>query len=173
MTVSTVINVSTVMNLTCLWSGAATQKTLPLQFIIADAIVWWRACAIWRSRVIYWIAPLLVILTLSELRQVFAFILPADTLTVFGIVGVYVSASQTTPTTMLGLLLGGNAFTYVSVMLSLITNVAATSLIACKAWWVLVILIVYSKTDHDMVSIGDIGSWSRLTSMQLAPIPAC
>ncbi|KAM5541164.1 hypothetical protein V8D89_005093 [Ganoderma adspersum] len=88
-----------------------------INFIIADAIVWWRAYAIWQNSVTYWIAPLLVILTL-----------------IFGIVGTYVSSSRSTPTTMLGLLVGGNAFTYASVMLSLITNVAATSLIAYKAW---------------------------------------
>ncbi|KAI1781844.1 hypothetical protein LXA43DRAFT_907514, partial [Ganoderma leucocontextum] len=76
-----------------------------INFIIGDAIVWWRACGIWRNNVVYGMGPSLVALTLSI-----------------------------TPTTTLGLLLGENAYTYVSVMLSLITNVTATSLIAYKAW---------------------------------------
>ncbi|KAI1789963.1 hypothetical protein LXA43DRAFT_1150839 [Ganoderma leucocontextum] len=76
-----------------------------INFIISDAIVWWRACGIWRNNVVYGMGPSLVALTLSI-----------------------------TPTTTLGLLLGENAYTYVSVMLSLITNVTATSLIAYKAW---------------------------------------
>ncbi|PIL34894.1 hypothetical protein GSI_02681 [Ganoderma sinense ZZ0214-1] len=64
-----------------------------INFIIADAIVWWRACAIWQNKILNCVGPLLVTLTLS-----------------------------------------GTAFTYVSVLLSLVTNVAATSLIAYKAW---------------------------------------
>ena len=31
-----------------------------LQFVIGDAIVWWRTCVIWQNKVVYCIGPLLV-----------------------------------------------------------------------------------------------------------------
>ena len=36
------------------------------QWIIGDAIVWWRACVIWRNEVVYWVGPLLLTLTLGK-----------------------------------------------------------------------------------------------------------
>ncbi|KAI1796622.1 hypothetical protein LXA43DRAFT_1089698 [Ganoderma leucocontextum] len=32
---------------------------LGINFIIGDAIVWWRACVIWRDTVVYCVGPLL------------------------------------------------------------------------------------------------------------------
>lgn len=68
---------------------------------------------------------------------------------------------------MLSLLVGNNSYTYAAVMLSLVTNVTATLLIAYKAWWVLIARIVYSKANCDLGSTGNTGSWSKRTSMSL------
>ena len=38
---------------------------VPLQWIIGDAIVWWRACVIWRNKVVYCLGPVFVALTLG------------------------------------------------------------------------------------------------------------
>ena len=41
---------------------------VPLQWIIGDAIVWWRACVIWRNKVVYCLGPVFVALTLGVFR---------------------------------------------------------------------------------------------------------
>ena len=35
------------------------------QVIIGDAVVWWRACVIWRHRAVYYAGPMLLLLTLG------------------------------------------------------------------------------------------------------------
>ena len=61
LTVSTVINVSISQSM-----RKARLSHLTPKFIVGDAIVWWRACAIWQNNVVYCIGPLLVTLTLRE-----------------------------------------------------------------------------------------------------------
>lgn len=66
----------------------------------------------------------------------------ADSPKVLGIVGMYVESSQvsygTMTTTSPVLLISGNPYAYAGVFLSFATNALATSLIAYKAWCVLV-----------------------------------
>ncbi|KAM5538776.1 hypothetical protein V8D89_007498 [Ganoderma adspersum] len=86
-------------------------------FLIGDAVVWWRASAIWHHRAVYCIGPLFLMLSF-----------------VFCIVGVYVSSRATHETTELVEFISENAYAYTAVFMSLATNVLATALIAYKAW---------------------------------------
>ncbi|KAM5536531.1 hypothetical protein V8D89_009808 [Ganoderma adspersum] len=86
---------------------------LEINWIIGDAIVWWRACVIWRNKAVYWVGPVLVTCTLG---------LPQSSLLVCPL------------TTGLALLEVYNPYLDVFAILSLTTNVSATSLIAYKAW---------------------------------------
>ncbi|KAM5532362.1 hypothetical protein V8D89_013956 [Ganoderma adspersum] len=47
------------------WVATIALGINVLQFIIGDAIVWWRACVIWRNRVVYCLGPLLVTVILG------------------------------------------------------------------------------------------------------------
>ncbi|PIL28294.1 hypothetical protein GSI_09582 [Ganoderma sinense ZZ0214-1] len=86
---------------------------LEINWILGDAIVWWRACVIWRTKAVYCIGPVLVACTLG-LPQFFL--------------------SALVSTTGLALLEVYNPFLEVFAIFSLATNVLATSLIAYKAW---------------------------------------
>ncbi|PIL36321.1 hypothetical protein GSI_00009 [Ganoderma sinense ZZ0214-1] len=89
-----------------------------INFIIGDAIVWWRACVIWQHKAVYCIGPLLIIVTL-----------------VLAVVSVCVSSrglAQESPVPVL--LISGNTYASAALSLSLATNVLATSLIAYMAW---------------------------------------
>ncbi|KAM5536545.1 hypothetical protein V8D89_009822 [Ganoderma adspersum] len=87
---------------------------LGINIILGDAVVWWRACVIWQNRGVYYTGPILLTLTL-----------------VFGIIGA--RKSDIGPLTSIYLMYGGSGYTDVAAALSLITNLAATSLIAFKA----------------------------------------
>ncbi|TBU43696.1 hypothetical protein BD309DRAFT_863762 [Dichomitus squalens] len=91
--------------------------TVPLgvNIVIGDAIVWWRAAVIWQNRVVYWVGPILVTMTLA-----------------LGIIGS-VTASPATPDQIF-FWWGTDGFTNAAVILSCVTNTTATILIACKAW---------------------------------------
>ena len=107
------------------------------QWIIGDAIVWWRACVIWRKRVIYYIGLLLVTCTLGWSRPSIISCLPnhlSDSPNVTGILGFH--RPGVVRTTGLALLEVYNPYLAVFAILSLATNVSATSLIAYKAWCV-------------------------------------
>ncbi|PIL26072.1 hypothetical protein GSI_11826 [Ganoderma sinense ZZ0214-1] len=39
---------------------------LGANIVLGDAIVWWRACLIWRHKAVYWTGPILVALTLAS-----------------------------------------------------------------------------------------------------------
>ncbi|KAM5536554.1 hypothetical protein V8D89_009831 [Ganoderma adspersum] len=77
---------------------------LRINIIIGDAVVWWCVCVIWRHRAIYVAGPVLLLLTLGI--------------------------------TMLNieLMAGGSGIADTAVVLSLVTNLAATCLIAFKAF---------------------------------------
>ncbi|PIL28301.1 hypothetical protein GSI_09590 [Ganoderma sinense ZZ0214-1] len=87
---------------------------LGINIIVGDAVVWWRACVIWQNRAVYYTGPALLTLTL-----------------VFGIIGVW--KSEIGPLTSIYLMYGGSGYTDVAAALSLVTNLAATALIAFKA----------------------------------------
>lgn len=61
------VNVRVIPAAACEWGEyfPVTHFILLIQCVIGDAIVWWRACVIWRNRVVYVIGPLLVSLTVG------------------------------------------------------------------------------------------------------------
>ncbi|KAM5536547.1 hypothetical protein V8D89_009824 [Ganoderma adspersum] len=89
---------------------------LGINIILGDAVVWWRACVIWRHRAVYYAGPVLLLLTLA-----------------FGLVGAL--QSDVGPMQSLYFMVGDGGFTDAATALSLITNLAATSLIATKAFF--------------------------------------
>nr|VWO97453.1 Cytochrome P450 monooxygenase AKT7 (EC (AK-toxin biosynthesis protein 7) [Ganoderma boninense] len=84
---------------------------LAVNIIVGDAIVWWRACIIWRHKAVYVAGPLLLLLTLGALQ------------------------SYSGPMQTLYFMIGDGSFADASAALSLATNIAATSLIATKAFF--------------------------------------
>ena len=106
-----------------------------MQCIIGDAIVWWRACVIWRNRVVYCIGPILVSLTVG--KPPLALHLPSvrpqyNTPIVFGSIGY--RELKIMPTTRVTLLITNNAFVKAAGALSFSTNALATILTAYKMW---------------------------------------
>ncbi|EJF57033.1 hypothetical protein DICSQDRAFT_163594 [Dichomitus squalens LYAD-421 SS1] len=83
--------------------------------IIGDAVVWWRACVVWSNRIVYFMGPPLLALTL-----------------VCGVINVH--NSETGPSLQLQMLIGVDGFADAFMILSMVTNLLATSLIAYKAW---------------------------------------
>ncbi|TBU41813.1 hypothetical protein BD309DRAFT_992123 [Dichomitus squalens] len=83
--------------------------------IIGDAVVWWRACVVWSNKIVYFMGPPLLALTL-----------------VCGVINVH--NSETGPTLQLQMLIGVDGFADAFMILSMVTNLLATSLIAYKAW---------------------------------------
>ena len=114
--------------------------------MIGDAIVWWRACAIWPHKAVYAVGSLLIGITLGMCLQApssFAFRVSMaqyqhgpDTPTVLSLVGVYMTALDSRGSTILALFISGNAYAFAAGFLSLATNVLATTLIAYKVWCV-------------------------------------
>ncbi|KAM5538841.1 hypothetical protein V8D89_007563 [Ganoderma adspersum] len=89
---------------------------LGANIVLGDAIVWWRACLIWRHKAVYWTGPILVVLTLGLAAIGSALNHPGTLMSVYFI-------------------FGADAFSTAGVALSLATNLAATALIAYKAWF--------------------------------------
>ena len=115
---------------------------LRLQCAVGDAIVWWRACVIWRNKVVYVIGPLLISLTVGTYPRPTGanpcssrLSLSADVPVALGFVGYH--EPQIVPTTTIQLLDIKNTFLEACAILSLVTNALATFLIAYKAWCVL------------------------------------
>nr|VWP00945.1 FAD-dependent monooxygenase DEP2 (EC (Depudecin biosynthesis cluster protein 2) [Ganoderma boninense] len=95
--------------------------TLGLNVILGDSIVWWRACAVWRSRFVCYLGVALVSLTLG-----------------FGIAAIVLGdhdcPCHACPCLFPNYLFRPGAIAEISAVLSLGTNVLATVLIAVKAW---------------------------------------
>ncbi|TBU40858.1 hypothetical protein BD309DRAFT_869457, partial [Dichomitus squalens] len=91
---------------------------LGINICIGDAIVWWRACVIWHNNVVTCIGGVGLAMTL-----------------ILGILGAC-TTSSIDPDRILFWAGGGNPSTKAAIILSLVMNSAATSLIAYKAWWV-------------------------------------
>ncbi|PIL36019.1 hypothetical protein GSI_01679 [Ganoderma sinense ZZ0214-1] len=95
--------------------------TLGLNVILGDSIVWWRACAVWRSRFVCYLGVVLVSLTLG-----------------FGIAAIVLGdhncPCRTCPCLFPDYLFRPGAIAEISAVLSLGTNVLATILIGVKAW---------------------------------------
>ncbi|KAI1795529.1 hypothetical protein LXA43DRAFT_724729 [Ganoderma leucocontextum] len=95
--------------------------TLGLNVILGDSIVWWRACAVWRSRLVCHIGVLLVALTFG-----------------FGIASIVLGDHECPchrcPCLFPDYLFQVGTFSEISAVLSLGTNVLATCLIGFKAW---------------------------------------
>ncbi|TBU25785.1 hypothetical protein BD311DRAFT_763857 [Dichomitus squalens] len=94
------------------WMMTATGG---LNILIGDGVVWWRACVVWRNRIVYIVGPLLLTLTL-----------------VIGVLEVH--KSETGPSLHLQILIGVDGFADAFVVLTMSVNILATSLIAYKAW---------------------------------------
>ncbi|TBU33820.1 hypothetical protein BD309DRAFT_55444 [Dichomitus squalens] len=90
---------------------------LGMNILIGDSIVWWRACVLWKNRVVYCVGPLLIML-------VFA----------FGVKALSGVETCTSPCRQPEMLLPNGAFTDVCAILSLAVNAIATILIGHKAW---------------------------------------
>ncbi|TBU34327.1 hypothetical protein BD311DRAFT_747542 [Dichomitus squalens] len=94
---------------------------LGLNVVLGDSIVWWRACAVWRNRLVYYGGALLIALTVG-----------------FGIVAIALGDHECPchecPCLFPNYLFQDGAFSKVSAVLSLSTNIFATALIAYKAW---------------------------------------
>ncbi|PIL28303.1 hypothetical protein GSI_09592 [Ganoderma sinense ZZ0214-1] len=88
---------------------------LAANVIVGDAVVWWRACVIWRHRAVYYAGPIALLLTLA-----------------FGIVGAL--QSYPGPIQSIYFMVGGGGFADAAAALSLATNLAATALISIKAF---------------------------------------
>ncbi|KAI1783405.1 hypothetical protein LXA43DRAFT_1132551, partial [Ganoderma leucocontextum] len=91
-----------------------------VNLVIGDATVWWRACVIWQNKVVNCTGMLLVTLTLG-MSQSFMFACSS-------------SRHLTPPTFVASSECTKNAYAQASAVLSLATNVLATSLIGYKAW---------------------------------------
>ncbi|KAM5533212.1 hypothetical protein V8D89_013168 [Ganoderma adspersum] len=95
--------------------------TLGLNVILGDSIVWWRACAVWRSRFVCYLGVVLVSLTLG-----------------FGIAAIVLGdhdcPCHQCPCLFPNYLFRPGAVAEISAVLSLGTNVLATTLIGVKAW---------------------------------------
>ena len=104
------------------------------QVAVGDAIVWWRACVIWRSKIIYCIGPIIITITLSLcFTQCLCSV--ADTLPhtpVLGTVGACTNPTEDVDDIMV-MFNSRNPLVIAATVLSLTTNVSATFLIAYKA----------------------------------------
>ncbi|KAM5536539.1 hypothetical protein V8D89_009816, partial [Ganoderma adspersum] len=87
---------------------------LQINWMVGDSVVWWRACVIWRNKVVYCLGPLLVTFSLGVSRSI-----------------DHPGIVWTTGLTFLNVY---NPFFDAFAISSLTTNVLATSLIAYKAW---------------------------------------
>ncbi|PIL30648.1 hypothetical protein GSI_07350 [Ganoderma sinense ZZ0214-1] len=103
------------------WLDAINQQdwmltiALGVNFVIGDAIVWWRACVIWQHKVVNCVGPLLILAAIC-----------------CAITGM-VSAPESIPNGYdLNMLIGANS--KVALVLSFATNVLATCLIGYKTW---------------------------------------
>lgn len=98
---------------------------LAVNVVTGDGIVWWRACVIWRRRVINWTGLLLLTCT-----------------TICGTVGIVkLQGPQTARPTFLV----QDNYAEIAAVLSLATNILATSPIAYKAWCVLATLTPFKS----------------------------
>ncbi|KAI1792562.1 hypothetical protein LXA43DRAFT_887340 [Ganoderma leucocontextum] len=88
---------------------------LGINVLLGDAIVWWRACVVWRHRFVYCLGVILLSVTV-----------------VCGSLGIYFTPRSSSMNALF--ILQGNRFAEASTALSFATNVLATSLIGCKAW---------------------------------------
>ena len=110
-----------------------------LQFVIGDAIVWWRACVIWQQNlVVVCPGPLLILVAIGKSSlSIFVFERPSsDPPNVCAIVGMVEGEDIPSPFE-LSVLISRNVYGIIPLVLSFSTNVLATSLIAYKAWCVL------------------------------------
>ena len=100
--------------------------------------MWWRACLIWRHKAVYWTGPILVVLTLGmcHLSPFSSLGLLNDSTLPLGLAAIGVSLNH--PGTLMSIyfIFGADRFSTAGAALSLATNLAATTLIAYKAWWV-------------------------------------
>ena len=158
-----------------------------MQFMIGDAIVWWRASAIWPHKAIYALGSLLIAVTLGMYMHMYAsrsslrvpLLVPQprsrshSPLAALSLVGVYMTATldpASRRSTVLVLFISGNAYAFAAGSLSLATNVLATALIAYKAWYVPPLSFkLLAKSDTKLQpswvnSTGSTGAWSRNTS---------
>ena len=119
------------------YHSLCAYPTAPPQCIIGDAIVWWRVCVIWRNKVVYYIGPILVSLTVGKHQVlVLSYGRPSsDTRTVFGIIGY--REPKIAQSTRVTLLITNNAFVKAAAAVSFSTNALATALTAYKMWCVL------------------------------------
>ncbi|KAM5540700.1 hypothetical protein V8D89_005731 [Ganoderma adspersum] len=88
---------------------------LGINVLLGDAIVWWRACVVWRHRLVYCLGGVLLSVTV-----------------VCGSLGVYFTPHLSSMNALFRL--QGNKLAAASAVLSFATNVLATSLIGYKAW---------------------------------------
>ena len=105
--------------------------------------MWWRACVIWRNKIVYCVGLLLVTFTLGMLysgsfptlfRGSVSSASQADSPNVLVIVGY--RSTQVIPTTAIAILATDNIYIKAAGTVSLTTNALATALIAFKAWYV-------------------------------------
>ncbi|PIL36459.1 hypothetical protein GSI_00148 [Ganoderma sinense ZZ0214-1] len=88
---------------------------LGINVLLGDVIVWWRACVVWRNRLVYCLGAVLLSVTV-----------------VCGSLGVYYTPHLSSMNALFKL--QGNRLAAASAVLSFATNLFATSLIGYKAW---------------------------------------
>ncbi|PIL30651.1 hypothetical protein GSI_07353 [Ganoderma sinense ZZ0214-1] len=97
-----------------------------LNFIIGDAIVWWRACVIWQRKVVTFTGPILIFISIVMHQS-------SDSPNVCTIIGM-ATLEHVPNNHTLYIMIAGNAYGIVALILSFSTNVLATTLIGYKAW---------------------------------------
>ncbi|KAI0744355.1 hypothetical protein C8Q80DRAFT_1186454 [Daedaleopsis nitida] len=113
--------------------GPTRQKctgtaTLTISVTLGDAIVWWRVLVLWKTRIVRMLCILLISATF-----VTGVVATTHACLVSGIVPV-IGATLTGVTLTSDSLYSGDKWGLATCILSLVTNVAATSLIGYKAW---------------------------------------
>ena len=113
------------------------------QLIIGDSIVWWRVCAVWRNRLVYYLGPLTIILIFGTSR-VGPFVAPNPSHNIrisrcvlgFGVKAPDGVHECVDPCRQPQMLLQDGFFVNACAVLSLALNILATGLIGYKAWYV-------------------------------------
>ncbi|KAI1786947.1 hypothetical protein LXA43DRAFT_1168263, partial [Ganoderma leucocontextum] len=101
--------------LTAAWLATIS---LTVNVLIGDAIVWWRACVLWRNQLMCWLGPLLLAAALA-----------------LELVGASIQAKSSPPDENgLPHIIGAHPYAAMTAGLSLAINLLATSLIGIKAW---------------------------------------
>ncbi|TBU26760.1 hypothetical protein BD311DRAFT_779453 [Dichomitus squalens] len=101
--------------LTAAWIAT---MSLTVNVLIGDAIVWWRACVLWRSRLMYCLGPAILIIGLA-----------------LELLGATIQAkTESQVVSYIPDIMGAHPYGAIVTGLSLIINLLATSLIGIKAW---------------------------------------